>query len=476
MPFLVFAILLLSLTPVIQSQNQPLKATASMQSNEVDIIVYTAIQDWPSKSWIYLLTIDGTPITSYSYDWYIFNDVEVVNNEVYVTDWVAPRLYKVNISTGALTVIIDDWSLYYMYDVAFDGTYFYINEWKLNRYTINGVKDSSISFNYKVRGSAWDGTYYWTLLNTTEIKCWDISSWPMITEITGNSFYPPSSACRGLWYDGTYFWTAESIEGTTGYIYQFDETGSIITQIPEPQTRGYAACLVTIQNAPPQTPSPPQGPSHGNRNQTYSFSTLSYDPEDDAVYYQWDWDTGPLSPWFGPYPSGMDVQQTHHWEDPGVYEIRVRAKDLYGSISPWSDPHTIVIGNQPPTPPVIQGPPQGKPGVSYLYKFSSTDPEGDMVFYRIDWGDSTPIEWTGPYASGEEQEVSHEWDDKGTYLVRAQAKDTHGNESSWGTLEVTIPTTRQNRAAMPFQQLLEKHFLVLPLLLRWVIQRLHCFL
>lgn len=459
MLLLFFSILLTVTSPLIQSQKQSTETSERNQSGQVELLVYTAIQEWPSKSWIYLLSLDGTPITCYSYDWYIFNDVEVVNNEVYVTDWVAPRLYKVNISTGELSVIIDDWSLLYMYDVAFDGNYFYIDEWSLNRYTLNGVKDSSISFNYNVRGSAWDGTFYWTLTDTTEIKCWNISAWPTILEVPQNNFLPPTPACRGLWFDGTYFWTAESLEGTPGYIYQFDYTGGVINQISEPSSKGYAACIVTMANDPPQKPEPPQGPTQGNQQVSYHFNTSTIDPDGHDLYYQWDWDDGPLSGWLGPYPSGIVIQQAHLWEQPGSYEIRVRAKDTYGSISTWSDSRTILIGNQPPTQPAIQGTLKGKPGVVYLYKFSSIDPEADLVFYYIDWGDGTSSEWIGPFTSGTQIEVSHQWNEQGTYLLKAKAKDAHGYESDWGILEITMPTKNDKTVRVWFRtSLLEMYF------------------
>jgi hypothetical protein len=47
-----------------------------------------------------------------------------VDGQLYVAEAFAPRVYKVDPATGDLQVFIDDWSLYYFYDVAFDGTYF----------------------------------------------------------------------------------------------------------------------------------------------------------------------------------------------------------------------------------------------------------------------------------------------------------------------------------------------------------------
>jgi hypothetical protein len=45
----------------------------------------------------------------------------------------------------------------------------------------------------------------------------------------------------------------------------------------------------------------------------------------------------------------------------------------------------------PPDAPIIDGPASGKVGVSYVYNFVAFDPNGDDVYYRIDWCDGTPI-------------------------------------------------------------------------------------
>jgi hypothetical protein len=205
------------------------------------MIVYTANQGWFSR--IYALTMDGVVITFHEYEYYIFSDLEVVGNDVYVTDWVAPRLYKVDALTGDISVVVDDWNLLSMYDVAWDGAFFYIDEWSLNRYDIQGDWQGSASFSESVRGSAWDGDYYWTLDTDGEIECWDLSAWPTVTEIEENAFLPPTPFCRGLWFDGQYFWTAES-KDTLGKIYRFDYEGHTVAEWTEPAFSGYAACVV----------------------------------------------------------------------------------------------------------------------------------------------------------------------------------------------------------------------------------------
>jgi hypothetical protein len=187
-----------------------------------------------------VLHLDGSVRDYFEYDFYRFVDMTVIDNEVYVAEAFAPRVYNVDIDTGDLDVFIDDWSLFYFYGVAFDGTY--IDEWDLNRYDVNGDFMGWAACDEYVLGSTWDGTHYWTLNDTNEMKCWDISGWPTISEVPENGFAPPTPDCRGLWFDGEYFWTAESQEGL-GQIFQFDDEGHIIRQWIEPAFSGWAACV-----------------------------------------------------------------------------------------------------------------------------------------------------------------------------------------------------------------------------------------
>jgi len=98
--------------------------------------------------------------------------------------------------------------------------------------------------------------------------------------------------------------------------------------------------------------------------------------------------------------------------------------------------------NSPPETPEIDGPTSGKAGVEYNYTLSSTDPDGDDVFYCVDWGDDTGEVCTGPYASGEEVIVSHIWTEQDTYTIKVKAKDTYDAESDWATLEVSMPMNK----------------------------------
>jgi hypothetical protein len=206
-----------------------------------DAMVYTAHQEWPSR--IYVLRMNGAVHHYFEYEFCRFNGVEVVNGEFYVAEAFAPRVYKVDLLTGDLDVFIDDWSLFYFYDVAFDGTYFYVDEWDLNRYDKNGDFDSRAGFDEDVLGSAFADGYYWTLNDANRIRCWDLTGWPSVVEVPENAFTPPTPECRGLWFDGLHFWSAES-KNVLGLIYKFDANGNVVRQWTEPAFSGWGACVV----------------------------------------------------------------------------------------------------------------------------------------------------------------------------------------------------------------------------------------
>lgn len=124
----------------------------------------------------------------------------------------------------------------------------------------------------------------------------------------------------------------------------------------------------------------------------------------------------------------------------------------------------------PPAVPTIQGPTQGKPGTSYSYTIVTTDSENDEVFYFVDWGDSTNSSWIGPYSSGDVIIQSHTWSKKGSYDIKAKAKDHHGLESDWGTFEITMPFSSHIPSLVFWERLVERFFFLFPFV-RILLQR-----
>lgn len=97
----------------------------------------------------------------------------------------------------------------------------------------------------------------------------------------------------------------------------------------------------------------------------------------------------------------------------------------------------------PEKPSKPSGPSSGTPGNSYTYTTSAVDNEGDEIFYKFDWGDGTDSGWKGPYPSGQTVSQSKTWNNRGTFSVRVQAKDTNDHKSKWSDpLSVQMPRYR----------------------------------
>jgi len=126
--------------------------------------------------------------------------------------------------------------------------------------------------------------------------------------------------------------------------------------------------------------------------------------------------------------------------------------------------------NNPPNKPAITGANKGEPGIEYSYNASTTDPEGEQVYYWFDWGDNKNSGWLGPYASGDICNAKHTWTAKRNYVLKVKAKDTNGFESDWATLSVNIPKNKAYTNAL-FPNFLKTHPNIFPLLQK-ILQRL----
>jgi hypothetical protein len=109
------------------------------------------------------------------------------------------------------------------------------------------------------------------------------------------------------------------------------------------------------------------------------------------------------------------------------------------------DLHREKIDRIPKTPmfPTIVGPIIGDLGVGYEYEVSYEDPEGDDVFFKINWGDGRIQNWDGPYKSGEVVKYTHCWSPisfpgGGYFNIMVQAKDSHNLLSRISKFEISM--------------------------------------
>jgi hypothetical protein len=191
------------------------------------------------------------------------------------------------------------------------------------------------------------------------------------------------------------------------------------------------------------------GPTHGEVGIEYNYTFLIMDPEGDDIWFCIDWGDGTTEEWSGPYESGEEGTIRKLFYENGTYEIKAKARDVWGE-GPWSS-LIVIIGNQVPNPTVIDGPKSGKIGVEYEYNFSLSDSDNDLMYLRVDWGNGTPGPWQGPYESDTTVRLNHSWNQKGNFTIRAQVKDIYGAESDWGTFEVTMPRNRVSYSSLFFR-------------------------
>ena len=270
--------------------------------------------------------------------------------------------------------------------------------------------------------------------------------------ITGET-YSYGAGSSDVWFiktdsNGVKEWD-ETFGGTNadyGFsVQQTSDGGYIITG----ETYSYGAgssdvWLIRIEpeNNPPYEPTDPYPENNSvDLDVETNLSWTGGDPDGDEVTY--DIYFGKTNP-----PPKVASNQTETTYVPGTLDYDTT---YYWQIVAWDDYNPCTEGpiwmfttqvNQPPGPPIINGPKSGKVGKQYLYTFVSEDPEGHNVFYEINWGDGNITSWDGPHESNTIIKRDHEWNEKGTFQIMARAKDVYGAIGEWGTLDVTMPKSK----------------------------------
>ena len=124
--------------------------------------------------------------------------------------------------------------------------------------------------------------------------------------------------------------------------------------------------------------------------------------------------------------------------------------------------------NYAPIKPTIAGPTMGEPGIQYTFTFNSADPNGEDVYYYIDWGDGENTGWLGPYSSGQKISQNHTWNVKQRITIKAKAKDVNNDESEWSYHTISLPKPKITIKSI-IMQLLER-FPIISKILKLLLQ------
>ena len=197
------------------------------------------------------------------------------------------------------------------------------------------------------------------------------------------------------------------------------------------------------------------GGPHGNYvGQEITFDASgSFDPEGNITSYSWD---------FGDKTNDTGITATHAYSHLGIYIVTLTVTDSNNQKESDTIKVWIQESNGHANKPNITGILSGKANTRYKYTFVATDPDGNDVYYYIDWGNDQTEDWIGPYESGEEVVIKHRWSEQGIYTVKAKSKDVFDEESDWSYLEVNMP--RSKSTDILFLKFLENRAHMFPML------------
>jgi hypothetical protein len=159
-------------------------------------------------------------------------------------------------------------------------------------------------------------------------------------------------------------------------------------------------------------------------------TTLAWDPniEQDVAGYKIYYGTSSKN-----YTHNIDVGNTTEYtvsnlQEGTTYYFVVTAYNYSSNESSYSAEvaYTLASQNQNPnTPSTPSGPSDGFIQTNYNFSTSSSDPDGDLLQYRFDWGDGGISDWGGASLR------AHAWSPAGNFCVKAQAKDPQAVTSAW---------------------------------------------
>jgi parallel beta-helix repeat protein len=233
--------------------------------------------------------------------------------------------------------------------------------------------------------------------------------------------------------------TAGSIPGNTSLDLYDVGICNETSYVPLTVCNGY---VTVAQNNPPYTPSNPfpvNGTTKINTTVTLSWTGGDPDPDDPLTYDIYFGITSP-PPKIINNLSGTTSYEFSSLGYETVYYWNIVAWDNHGASTTGPIWHfTTIEQNYPPEAPLINGPTSGNTGEVYTFTFVAVDPNDDNIYYEVNWGDGQVDDWYGPCTSNMVITRTHQWNEKGTYIIQTRAKDIHDAIGEWGSLSVTMP-------------------------------------
>ena len=87
----------------------------------------------------------------------------------------------------------------------------------------------------------------------------------------------------------------------------------------------------------------------------YTFQAKLTNRSIPTIYYKFNWDDGTMSDWMGRYEPGELCNATHSWKESGIYSVKVKASDMTGWESDWTEPRLFYIPKNPRMLSIVEG-------------------------------------------------------------------------------------------------------------------------
>lgn len=165
---------------------------------------------------------------------------------------------------------------------------------------------------------------------------------------------------------------------------------------------------ITVTNTAPNAPVVEAVPTRTAKDGKFlvNITASATDPDGDAVTLEY-----------------ADTAADSYYA-PGTHTIRVRAKDIAGAYSPWTE-KTFTVTNAAPTVTLTAKPTRTVKDGKFLVNISAKAADAD--------GDATTLEWDNKAADG--------YYVPGTHTVKVRAKDIAGAYSPWAEKTFTITSS-----------------------------------
>jgi len=208
-------------------------------------------------------------------------------------------------------------------------------------------------------------------------------------------------------------------------------------------------------NKPPYNPNKPSGINFGFTNITYKFATVTSEPDDDKIEYLFDWDDNTKEIWIGQYNSNEVVSYDHTWKKPGIYEVRVKARDSLNNQSGWSSSLTIAIENQEENQ--NNQTENNKPNADFTYKPNNPTNQDIIEFTDLSIDtDGTIIKWLWDFGDGstsELQKPTYKYQKNNSYIITLTIWDNNNSidvsQKEIIIIEKTVKTDDNGQSETP---------------------------